>query len=90
MSFVGVHFNYMSKCDGWDTHKNNFACLAKELLPLFDRGFSALLDDLAARGLLDETLVVVMGEFGRTPRINADAGRTIGARAAPSCWPAVL
>jgi hypothetical protein len=75
VSFVGIHFNYMSKCDGWDTHKNNFACLKNELLPLLDRGLSALLDDLAARGLLDETLVVVMGEFGRTPKINADAGR---------------
>jgi len=75
VSFVGIHFNYMSKCDGWDTHKNNFGCLKNELLPLLDRGLSALLDDLAARGLLDETLVVVMGEFGRTPKINADAGR---------------
>jgi hypothetical protein len=75
VSFVGIHFNYMSKCDGWDTHKNNFGCLKNELLPLLDRGLSALLDDLTARGLLDETLVVVMGEFGRTPKINADAGR---------------
>ena len=75
VSFVGVHFNYMSKCDGWDTHKNNFTCLKSELLPLFDRGLTALLDDLAIRGLLDDTLVVVMGEFGRTPKINADAGR---------------
>jgi len=75
VSFVGVHFNYMSKCDGWDTHKNNFNCLQKELLPMFDRGLSALLNDLADRGLLEETLVVVMGEFGRTPRINAAAGR---------------
>jgi hypothetical protein len=75
VSFVGVHFNYMSKCDGWDTHKNNFTCLKHELLPLFDRGLSALLDDLAVRGLLEETLVVVMGEFGRTPKINADSGR---------------
>jgi hypothetical protein len=75
VSFVGIHFNYMSKCDGWDTHKNNFACLKNELLALLDRGLSALLDDLAGRGLLDETLVVVMGEFGRTPKINADAGR---------------
>ncbi len=75
VSFVGVHFNYMSRSDGWDTHKNNFACLKDELLPIFDRGVSALLDDLAVRGLLDETLGVVMGEFGRTPKINADAGR---------------
>jgi len=75
VSFVGVHFNHMTKCDGWDTHKKNFECLERELLPMLDRGLSALLDDLSDRGLLDETLVVTMGEFGRTPRINADAGR---------------
>ena len=75
VSFVGVHFNYMTRCDGWDTHKNNFACLKDELLPMLDQGLSSLLDDLAQRGMLDETLVVTMGEFGRTPRINADAGR---------------
>ena len=75
VSFVGVHFNYMTECDGWDTHKDNFKCLKNELLPMLDRGLSALLDDLAERGLLDETLVVTMGEFGRTPRINANAGR---------------
>jgi hypothetical protein len=75
VSFVAVHFNNMTKCDGWDTHKNNFNCLRDELLPMFDQGLSALLTDLAARGLLDETLVVCMGEFGRTPRINKNAGR---------------
>jgi uncharacterized protein DUF1501 len=75
VSFAAVHFNHMSKCDGWDTHANNFECLKGELLPLLDQGLSALLQDLADRGLLDETLVVVMGEFGRTPKINASAGR---------------
>lgn len=75
VSFVGVHFNNMTRCDGWDTHKNNFSCLRDELLPVLDQGLSALLDDLADRGLLDETLVVCMGEFGRTPRINKQAGR---------------
>jgi hypothetical protein len=75
VSMVGVHFNYMSKCDGWDTHKDNFSCLRGELLPLLDQGLSALLDDLADRGMLDETLVVCMGEFGRTPKINNNAGR---------------
>ncbi|MBX3440354.1 MAG: DUF1501 domain-containing protein, partial [Planctomycetaceae bacterium] len=75
VSFVAVHFNYMTKCDGWDTHKDNFNCLQNELLPMLDRGLSALLDDLADRGRLEETLVVTMGEFGRTPQINADAGR---------------
>lgn len=59
----------------WDTHKNNFADLKTRLLPNMDRGFSALLDDLAQRGLLDETLIVWLGEFGRTPQINANAGR---------------
>ena len=43
---------------GWDTHANNFACLKDDLLPEFDRGFSALIEDLSARGLLDQTLVL--------------------------------
>jgi hypothetical protein len=59
----------------WDTHKDNFKLLKESLLPPFDRAFSALLDDLSGRGLLDETLVVCLGEFGRTPKINAAAGR---------------
>ncbi len=75
VSFVGIHFNYMTKCDGWDTHKQNFAALQDELLPMLDSGVSALVADLAERGRLDETLMVVMGEFGRSPRINNDAGR---------------
>jgi uncharacterized protein (DUF1501 family) len=59
----------------WDTHKNNFVDLKTKLCPNFDRGFSALLDDLATCGLMDETLIVCLGEFGRTPQINANAGR---------------
>jgi hypothetical protein len=59
----------------WDTHKDNFKDLKDKLLPPFDRGFSALLEDLDQRGLLGETLVVCLGEFGRTPRINPQAGR---------------
>jgi hypothetical protein len=59
----------------WDTHGQNFAKLKGTLLPQFDLGFSALLNDLVARGLLDRTLVVVMGEIGRTPKINSNAGR---------------
>jgi hypothetical protein len=59
----------------WDTHASNFRDLKDKLLPPFDLGFSALLEDLDQRGLLDETLVVCLGEFGRTPRINAQAGR---------------
>jgi uncharacterized protein (DUF1501 family) len=59
----------------WDTHQNNFADHKNKLLPNLDGGFSALLDDLAVRGLLDETLIVWLGEFGRTPAINKAAGR---------------
>lgn len=59
----------------WDTHADNFNLLKKSLLPPFDLGFSALLEDLAQRGLLDETLIVCLGEFGRTPAINRNAGR---------------
>ncbi len=59
----------------WDTHARNFEQLKNDLLPPFDQGMSALLEDLQERGLLDETLVVCLGEFGRTPTINRDAGR---------------
>jgi hypothetical protein len=65
----------------WDTHASNFRDLKDKLLPPFDLGFSALLEDLDQRGLLDETLVVCLGEFGRTPRINAQAGRDHWAQA---------
>jgi hypothetical protein len=59
----------------WDTHGGNFKALKNTLLPATDRGVSALLNDLHSRGLLQETLVVWMGDMGRTPRINKDAGR---------------
>ncbi|MFO0879344.1 MAG: DUF1501 domain-containing protein [Gemmataceae bacterium] len=59
----------------WDTHGQNFVKLQGTLLPQLDLAVSALLDDLHERGLLERTLVVVMGEFGRTPKINPAAGR---------------
>jgi hypothetical protein len=62
----------------WDTHSGNFKSLKNSLLPPTDRGVSALLDDLSACGLLDETLVVVTGEFGRTPRIGQTTGNVNG------------
>ena len=63
-------------CDfGWDTHIYNFELLADRHGPIFDRVFSALLDDMQERGLLEDTLVVCMGEFGRTPKINGHASR---------------
>ena len=58
-----------------DTHGNNFNTLEKALLPEFDPAYATLLEDLHQRGLLERTLVVLMGEFGRTPKINGDAGR---------------
>lgn len=61
--------------DMWDTHADNFNRLKHKLLPVLDRGVSALLQDLTDRGTLDETLVAVLTEFGRTPRVNAGAGR---------------
>ena len=59
----------------WDTHRENSKRLRNNLCPPFDMAFPALVDDLDNRGLLEETLVVVMGEFGRTPKINSFGGR---------------
>jgi len=68
--------------------------LKQSLLPMFDRGFSALLEDLDQRGLLDETLVVAMGEFGRTPRvgqITSSAGADKGGRDHwPQCYTVLM
>ncbi len=72
---VAIHFNEMTVCDGWDTHSKNFEALQTELLPFVDQGISALIDDLTERGRFDETLIACFGEFGRTPKINANAGR---------------
>jgi hypothetical protein len=66
-----VPINY----DAWDTHTRNFSILKEVNLPEFDKVYAALLEDLENRGLLDETLVVVMSEMGRTPRVNGNAGR---------------
>jgi len=66
---------------GWDTHNDIFYALKNHLMPRFDESFSALIEDLDDRGLLDETLVVCMGEFGRAPRVALEprfAGSTPG------------
>ena len=60
---------------GWDHHTNIFKYLKDRWMPIFDMAFSALLDDLDQRGLLEDTLVLALGEFGRTPKINKDTGR---------------
>jgi hypothetical protein len=60
----------MGRVQNWDTHGSNFTRLKKELLPPLDQGVAALLDDLEATGLLEDTLVMLLGEFGRTPKIS--------------------
>lgn len=60
---------------GWDTHFDCFPSLKDDLVPQADRAFSALVTDLEERGMLDSTLVIMMGEMGRTPRVNKNAGR---------------
>lgn len=60
---------------GWDTHANNFEALKTKKLPDFDAAYAALIGDLDERGLLDSTIVLAWGEFGRTPRINSGSGR---------------
>lgn len=70
----GVQFVTVSG-PGWDTHANNFKALKEKQLPELDRAYATLLRDLHDRGMLDDTLVVWMGEFGRTPKVNKTAGR---------------
>jgi uncharacterized protein (DUF1501 family) len=65
----------LGKNSSWDTHRRNFVNLKNNLLPYLDQAVAALLEDLAASGLMESTLVVMSGEFGRTPKINKDAGR---------------
>ncbi len=84
---AGVRFVTVAK--GWlnyDTHGDNFNTMKKALLPEFDRGFGTLLEDLHERGMLDSTLVIAMGEFGRTPKVNDGAGRDHHSKA----WSIVL
>jgi hypothetical protein len=79
--FVSVHFDTFKNSAAWDTHGNNFGLLKEINLPVLDAAYPALVQDLEDRGLLDSTLVIVMGEMGRTPRVGKnrsfadDAGR---------------
>jgi uncharacterized protein (DUF1501 family) len=72
---VGVPFVEVRFPGGWDLHNNVFQSLSQQLLPRLDRGLAALTRDLESRGMLGDTVIVVMGEFGRTPRINQNVGR---------------
>jgi hypothetical protein len=76
---AGVRFVSVS-LGGWDTHTQNFTALSKRLLPRVDQTLSALIADLHDRGMLDRTVVYCAGEFGRTPRVNKNAGRDHWAR----------
>lgn len=85
--FVSVHDKiHNGQLANWDSHQDVFPRLKDDLLPPADTAFSALIEDLEARGLLESTLVVAMGEFGRTPRINASRGRDHW----PFCYTVVL
>jgi hypothetical protein len=85
--FVEVSLNGVAgnQFFGWDTHANNFECV-KKLTEVLDPAWATLISDLKSRGLLDSTLIVWMGEFGRTPRINGNQGRDHY----PGAWSAVL
>ncbi|HKI20563.1 MAG TPA: DUF1501 domain-containing protein [Isosphaeraceae bacterium] len=89
---AGVRFitvfdgQYNGQTANWDAHENVFGRLKNDLVPPADQAFAALIDDLSGRGLLEETLVIAMGEFGRTPKINGNAGRDHW----PNCYSIVL
>jgi Protein of unknown function (DUF1501) len=71
---VNVHYCH-TPVGSWDTHSRHFRQMKDTLCPTFDRAFAALMSDLDERGLLDRTLVLATAEFGRTPRVNSNAGR---------------
>ena len=76
---IGVPFVEVD-LGGWDNHQNIFPTLKDQRLPMMDQGMSALVEDLSTRGMLADTAIIWMGEFGRTPRINGNAGRDHWAR----------
>ena len=83
--FVSI-YDYRQQGLNWDAHSNNFYQHKNHLLPLADQSLSALIEDLDQRGLLDTTLIVAMGEFGRTPKINEHGGRDHW----PDCYTVLL
>ena len=85
--FVTVYDGqYNGQAANWDSHQDVFPRHKNDLIPPADRGFAALIDDLTGRGLLEETLVIAMGEFGRTPKMNGTAGRDHW----PYCYSVIL
>ena len=81
---AGVHFVTVTD-GGWDTHQNNFRSLRDRLLPRLDQAYAGLLQDLHTRGMLENTLVVWFGDFGRTPKVNPSAGRDHWATSGVAC-----
>ena len=75
VGFVTVPWTFVKSVENFDTHRNHFRLMKEFLMPAVDQAFSALIEDLAERGMLDDTLVAWTGEFGRTPKINKNAGR---------------
>ncbi len=84
--FVAVYDRKINGQESWDTHGQHFTLCKDSLFPPADQGLAALITDLADRGLLDSTLIIALGEFGRTPRVNAAAGRDHW----PFCYSGVL
>lgn len=91
VSLVTVNWQDETKVDGvntcWDTHQNNFAKLTNLLCPLFDQAFPALVEDLYQRGLLETTLVVAVGEFGRTPKLGQFTQSSNTKKSGRDHWP---
>jgi hypothetical protein len=91
VSLVTVNWQDETKVDGvntcWDTHQNSFAKLRELLCPTFDRAFSAFLEDLHQRGLLETTLVVAVGEFGRTPKLGQFSQSSNTVKSGRDHWP---
>jgi hypothetical protein len=83
--FVNVH-DFRQQGRNWDSHRQNFKQHQRYLLPQADQALAALIEDLDERGLLESTLVIALGEFGRTPKINANAGRDHW----PDCYTVLL
>jgi hypothetical protein len=91
VGLVTVNWQDETKIDGvntcWDTHQNNFSKLTNLLCPTFDQAFPAFIDDLAERGLLDTTLVVALGEFGRTPKMGQFTQSSNTQKSGRDHWP---
>ena len=94
ISLVTVNWEDETKVDGvntcWDTHQNNFKKLKTLLCPIFDRAYTAFIEDLHERGLLETTLVVAVGEFGRTPHMGQFTQSSNTMKTGRDHWPSAF